>query len=627
MKDIHKYGLLLLSIFLVGVGLFHQEKVHQIRVIKQEVLKDAQKRFFSSQSAFDKLSQNFYNDYNDYLARVLHAVQSPRESSQPWREELLDRLFPVYRSVTLFGLNQFQIIDRSGRSFLRFHYREHYGDDLSALRPSVRMELESKRFLKGFESGRFVDGLRYIYPLFYDGEFVGSYEWVWNHETLIRELRRIYGGRYAIVVLDREMDRLILDPELTRQYAIFGPCREYRYHRNAFRLYGPAFPTFMGRLFEKRGLCARLEWHESFVVRRQMDGNDYLVRVVALHTIAGTPYGFFIDVEVDERIAGIEHLFYVETALLLLVLLLIYLLLWRSYRDRIFVRTLLDSQRDIVILTNGRRISDANRTFLEFFKVATLEEFVERYECICNLFIEAEGFVGKTVEGVNWLEWMKRQGPESRVIMFDRQRGEERTFMVSLNRFDNTGLYVVAFRDITELEREKRHFKIESMMDHLTGLYNKRSFEHYLQDRLKDIRRFGQRRIALVMFDIDYFKVINDSYGHQRGDEVLQRLAKLVRNHMRQSDFLARWGGEEFIIVMDGADARAACRKAEALRRLIAESEFGIPEGLSCSFGATQLQAEDTPESALERVDRLLYRAKEAGRNRVVCDENEVDSR
>jgi diguanylate cyclase (GGDEF)-like protein len=180
---------------------------------------------------------------------------------------------------------------------------------------------------------------------------------------------------------------------------------------------------------------------------------------------------------------------------------------------------------------------------------------------------------------------------------------------------------VIAFRDITELEREKRHFKIESMMDHLTQLYNKRTFEHFLRDKLEEIREFHRDDVAIVMFDIDHFKRVNDRYGHQKGDEVLRTLAREVASDVRKSDFLVRWGGEEFVIVMENSTLEAACRKAEELRRRIEGMDFGIEWRVTCSFGVTMLRSDDSPESAVERVDRILYRAKNEGRNRVICDE------
>ena len=239
--------------------------------------------------------------------------------------------------VVLFGLNQFQIHDDRGYSFLRFHYREHLGDDLKPVRPSIRQILKKKEFLKGFEVGRYVDGLRYIYPLFYDGEYVGSYEWVWNHEALIRELRRIYGGRYAIVVERSAMRTIAVPEKIERQYAGFPACTDFLYQKNALNLYGLSFSSFMKDLVDTPRLCRKMKERRDHAFAVKVDDRNYLVTVVYLQTITGAPYGNFIAIAEEGRIAGIDRFFLMEIFFLVIVLALIYLLLYRSYRDKMFV--------------------------------------------------------------------------------------------------------------------------------------------------------------------------------------------------------------------------------------------------------------------------------------------------
>jgi hypothetical protein len=263
MKELQKYLLMLLLLFLLGLLFFNYQRTSQIEEIKRQAIVESHKQFSASLSAFDKLSQNFYNDNNDYIARVLYQVESGGEEDglELWREELLNRLYPSYRSATLFGLEQFQIHDEKGRSFLRFHYHEHFGDDLKPIRPSLRRMITEKRFIKGFEVGRFVDGLRYIYPLFYDGEYVGSYEWVWNHEALVRELRRIYGGRYAILVRRSAMHPLTIPEKIARLYAAFPGCPEFLYQKNALGLYGS---SLLRQLTENASFCREMKEQRDY---------------------------------------------------------------------------------------------------------------------------------------------------------------------------------------------------------------------------------------------------------------------------------------------------------------------------------------------------------------------------
>jgi diguanylate cyclase (GGDEF)-like protein len=121
--------------------------------------------------------------------------------------------------------------------------------------------------------------------------------------------------------------------------------------------------------------------------------------------------------------------------------------------------------------------------------------------------------------------------------------------------------------------------------------------------------------LALVMVDIDHFKAVNDTHGHQVGDRVLVGVSRITAGHIRQTDLLARWGGEEFMILAANCGGQEADRLAEKLRRLINEAAFDEVGSVTCSFGVAQFQDGDTAETLTSRADEALYAAKRAGRN------------
>ena len=121
--------------------------------------------------------------------------------------------------------------------------------------------------------------------------------------------------------------------------------------------------------------------------------------------------------------------------------------------------------------------------------------------------------------------------------------------------------------------------------------------------------------MALVMFDVDHFKRINDTYGHNVGDEVLKALANLVSTEVRVTDFFGRWGGEEFVLLLRDDDCEAAMAAAEKLRNLIASSDIPSVGKVTCSFGVAAWMLGDTEASLVARADKALYAAKHAGRN------------
>ena len=169
------------------------------------------------------------------------------------------------------------------------------------------------------------------------------------------------------------------------------------------------------------------------------------------------------------------------------------------------------------------------------------------------------------------------------------------------------------------LARKNRELEQMASHDMLTGLLNRRAFREQAELLLADGARYGYP-VSLMMVDVDYFKSINDNYGHQLGDRVLADIGKLLRRDSRSSDRVARYGGEEFILLLPHARVNDAMHKAERLRRTVAEYRFEEQDNLtlSASFGVSSTDRETTGlDELISRADAALYRAKHQGRNRV----------
>jgi diguanylate cyclase len=147
--------------------------------------------------------------------------------------------------------------------------------------------------------------------------------------------------------------------------------------------------------------------------------------------------------------------------------------------------------------------------------------------------------------------------------------------------------------------------------DPLTGLNNRRALDDTLNTQFALLKRYNDI-FALVMFDVDHFKVVNDQHGHVHGDHVLQELSRLFDESLRDTDFIARYGGEEFVIIMPHTDLDSACLLAERLR---AEVENRL--GVTVSGGVTTARDDDNQDTLIARADAALYSAKSAGRNRI----------
>lgn len=176
------------------------------------------------------------------------------------------------------------------------------------------------------------------------------------------------------------------------------------------------------------------------------------------------------------------------------------------------------------------------------------------------------------------------------------------------------------FHEIIDLyNRKKDRLNHLAFRDTLTGLLNRRSFDKQISDEWKRRRRYG-RPLSLIMIDIDHFKKVNDTHGHQKGDSVLEAVAGIILDNVRSSDYPCRYGGEEMAVILPETTLDHAMKTSEKLRKLV-EKEVKAREGISVtiSIGVSTYQEKmKNPGDLVKAADKALYKAKEEGRNRVI---------
>ncbi|MEA3352773.1 MAG: diguanylate cyclase [Campylobacterota bacterium] len=169
-------------------------------------------------------------------------------------------------------------------------------------------------------------------------------------------------------------------------------------------------------------------------------------------------------------------------------------------------------------------------------------------------------------------------------------------------------------KTITKLNQRSSILKSKADTDELTKAFNKRYFDKYLKKFLRK-----HKNGSLIFFDIDHFKKINDTHGHLAGDEILKKLSLIVKSFLREEDLFVRWGGEEFVVLIENMGINSAQKKAEEIRKLIENTLFYNDIPVTISLGVTQIIDDDTKDILIKRADNLLYKAKSSGRNCVVC--------
>lgn len=189
-------------------------------------------------------------------------------------------------------------------------------------------------------------------------------------------------------------------------------------------------------------------------------------------------------------------------------------------------------------------------------------------------------------------------------------------FHVSVQSIPASTMYIIDFNDITESIEKQRLLEEQVIHDPLTGAYN-RTYFHQNVDRFTKNNRYNDELKVVAFFDIDYFKQVNDTYGHDVGDIILQEFVEVIQNSIRDTDTLIRWGGEEFILIVSLQERAFVEKILEKLRSAIEQYNFTTIGNITCSIGATFFQTNEDIYDTIKRADIALYQSKSDGRNRI----------
>jgi diguanylate cyclase (GGDEF)-like protein len=233
--------------------------------------------------------------------------------------------------------------------------------------------------------------------------------------------------------------------------------------------------------------------------------------------------------------------------------------------------------------------------------------------------MEYENFFALSIlnDGKNWTsELSKKCDIEYNVLIMDTNIFEPRAFNISVDSIDNTDSFVVVLTDITKLTTKSKEFEYKATYDALTQVFNRNKFNDAFNKNF-EIATKENKELCFAIFDIDFFKKVNDNHGHIIGDETLITFASTLNKLVRRMDTFARWGGEEFVLCLPDTNIDKAIQISNDLRIAIQDTHFKVVNNITCSIGITQLQENDTIDKILIRADEALYDAKEGGRNKV----------
>jgi len=296
------------------------------------------------------------------------------------------------------------------------------------------------------------------------------------------------------------------------------------------------------------------------------------------------------------------------------ILLFIMLIVARS-RNTLdqHIETFIELNNNITVITTETKMIAMNKAGLDFFHYTTFKAFNEKHKFLSKLFTEIDAEDSKYVEGINWVTKINKM----QNIKVEMHNGKlKQIFYMQVSKVQNDR-YQVTFYNISRVIAEKDAITKVAQKDELTQIFNRTKFNSILSLALRNAEIYNES-FTIILFDIDHFKQVNDKYGHNVGDQVLIQLSSLIKSQLRNQDTFARWGGEEFTVIMPKINKKTAGEIAEKLREKIEKHDFKFGKKVTCSFGVTQMKTGDTANSIATRVDEALYKAKNGGRNKVV---------
>lgn len=280
---------------------------------------------------------------------------------------------------------------------------------------------------------------------------------------------------------------------------------------------------------------------------------------------------------------------------------------------------IIDSKNSLSIITDSQKTSFASKSFLTLFKVSTIEELNEKFTSVLDIVQNNESIINKQniLEslsiGNTLYDFIQNIDEAERIIILKDENDKRKSFLVNISKISETK-FLINLTDVTKMQQEKEATTIKAYTDGLTGIANRNKFEEVFDYEFNKTLRYKEP-LSIAMMDIDNFKLVNDNYGHLIGDEVLIAITQTIQRKVRASDFFARWGGEEFVILFNNTDLNNATSSAEKFRKITENIEHKTVGKVTISIGLTEYKDGDTTESMFSRTDKALYEAKNSGRN------------
>jgi two-component system, sensor histidine kinase and response regulator len=630
-KYVVLFALLSIVVSLIYYQFINYNYNKNIQRYIQEHNKNIEENYEILYDKFKSVSSTMYRliiNTPEVLEIVHNAYTNPNSKDQS-REELYALLKNKYEYLKELELKQLHFHLPNNESFLRFHKPQKYGDDLTNIRATVDWVNKNNQTIDGFEEGRLYNGFRFVFPLTYQEKnpekklHIGSVETSFSASSLLKLLIKDDSTKASFII----DTNLVKEKVFQEEQANYTPSifEDFSMEKKTLeRLNSAGKSVDYKNLSNENILLANKKIYEgkTFTLISNDKNNLYtfvpIKNPISKKVVASIILKFQTN-QITKQFETLLFQFSIGIIAIISILLFIYKeFATKKELQRLSYKTrkILDTQASIIIISDLNKITDVNQRFLTFFGIDSKELFLKEKSCICDQFIKNKNYFHSPNGNLTWVESIRKYDKKDRIVLMKDKNGYKYSFSVSISEFAYDS-YIITFNDITHTIQEQLQLKEKVIRDKLTGAYNREFFHNNINTLTLACKSKG-KELALIMFDIDYFKSINDRYGHNQGDIVLTKMSDILQSSMRADDFYIRWGGEEFITLCCVNSLEEAAKIAEGLRVKIEQIKFEDLPMITASFGVTIIDTTQNILSSIEKADNALYRAKKEGRNKVI---------
>ena len=634
----------LLMLFITLAFFIHQDYREKIQLIAAQHIESLDVAYRSTiemnrldiHTQFQVLVQR-----SEVVAMVREALMASADELPLIRGRLYRMLRPFYDSILDQGLRQFQFHLRDDRVLLRFHSPQRADDALFAVRPLLHLANAEQRVVMGWEIGRTWPGYRHIFPLIDANEHLGSVELSMPFERIHTHLLALLGEGDYLFMFHRDQVQQRVDPTFLKHF-IEAPIHPdflvedpvlSRVTRNFTQ--SEIAQQLQDKLRDNRRLDRKLQQNKPFVFPVFHEGSAYTVAFLAIPGHLDDTIAFLVHYSPSHLLAKVRSDLYrnlMLTAALIISLALSVIVLLRRQRElqqdidqrklteqslRLYKQIFEHSGEAILISDHDNRIIAVNPALTQLTGY-TLSDLRGK-----NPRVLSSGHTTAETHRAMWESLLRNSWWQGE--LWDRRKDGSlypKWVSISLIRNEAGAIthHIARFTNISERKAKEEQIAFLAHHDPLTGLLNR----HSLLDRLTQAVVTAQRQgleLAVLFIDMDRFKWINDSLGHLVGDQLLITIARRLQDLVRESDIVARQGGDEFVVVL------TQVHKTHTIHRLAERIRFALAEpyeidgrilNSSPSMGVAIFPSDgNTPEILLKNADSAMYHAKDQGRNAV----------